>query len=267
MPELPEVETVRSGLENAWVGHTITTVELRRNSLRFPFPSDMVERLQGRKIVAIRRRAKYLLVDLDDGSIWLNHLGMTGSWTYDASEYNGKHDHVMLRFEDNSVSVYNDPRRFGVMDMMVGDSHKLLDHLGPEPLEDWSGEELSDRLAGRKSPIKTLLLDQRTVVGIGNIYACEVLNRVKISPTRKGGDITYEECQLLVDESRKVLLEAIAAGGSTLKDFKAVDGSLGYFPHQFRVYDQEGKKCPCGGIVERFMQGGRSTFWCSSCQD
>jgi formamidopyrimidine-DNA glycosylase len=265
MPELPEVETVRTGLEMAWVGHKIVEVELRRKTLRFPFPEDMIERLQGRKIVAIRRRAKYLLVDL--GSIWLNHLGMTGRWTYDASEYDGKHDHVMIRFEDGSVSVYNDPRRFGVMDIMVGASHKLLDHLGPEPLEDWSGVELADRIGGRKSPIKTLLLDQRTVVGIGNIYACEVLNRVQISPTRKGGDISEEECRLLVSESRKVLLEAIAAGGSTLKDFKAVDGSLGYFTHQFRVYDKEGQKCPCGGTVERFMQSGRSTFWCSSCQD
>jgi formamidopyrimidine-DNA glycosylase len=251
----------------AWVGHKIVEVELRRKTLRFPFPEDMIERLQGRKIVAIRRRAKYLLVDLDNGSIWLNHLGMTGRWTYDASEYDGKHDHVMIRFEDGSVSVYNDPRRFGVMDIMVGASHKLLDHLGPEPLEDWSGVELADRIGGRKSPIKTLLLDQRTVVGIGNIYACEVLNRVQISPTRKGGDISEEECRLLVSESRKVLLEAIAAGGSTLKDFKAVDGSLGYFTHQFRVYDKEGQKCPCGGTVERFMQSGRSTFWCSSCQD
>jgi formamidopyrimidine-DNA glycosylase len=267
MPELPEVETVRAGLEKAWVGHTITAVELRRKSLRFPFPKDMAERLQGRKIVAIRRRAKYLLVDLDDGSIWLNHLGMTGRWTYDASEYEGKHDHVMIRFEDESVSVYTDPRRFGMMDIMVGNSHKLLDHLGPEPLEDWSGVELADRIAGRKSAIKTLLLDQRIVVGIGNIYACEVLNRVQISPSRKGGDISEQECRSLVSESKKVLLEAIAAGGSTLKDFKAVDGSLGYFPHQFRVYDKEGEQCPCGGIVERFMQGGRSTFWCSSCQD
>jgi formamidopyrimidine-DNA glycosylase len=267
MPELPEVETVRTGLEKAWVGHTITAVELRRQSLRFPFPKDMVERLQGRKIIAIRRRAKYLLIDLDDGSIWLNHLGMTGRWTYDASDYDGKHDHVMIRFEDGSVSVYNDPRRFGVMDIMVGTSHKLLDHLGPEPLEDWSGAELANRLSGRKSAIKTLLLDQRIVVGIGNIYACEVLNRAQISPTRKGGDVSEHECRLLVTESRKVLLEAIAVGGSTLKDFKAVDGSLGYFPHQFRVYDKEREQCPCGGIVERFMQGGRSTFWCSSCQD
>ncbi|MDP6870046.1 MAG: bifunctional DNA-formamidopyrimidine glycosylase/DNA-(apurinic or apyrimidinic site) lyase [Candidatus Poseidoniaceae archaeon] len=266
MPELPEVETVRTGLSRSWKGRRIDGVDLRRNSLRFPFPENFEEQLVGRVIVDIRRRAKYLLIDLDDGNVLLSHLGMSGKWTLDASECEGKHDHVVLLLDDGSISVYNDPRRFGVLDIFDGISHKLLDHLGPEPLELWDCEDLFSKLKNRKSAIKIALLDQKVVVGVGNIYACEALYKSKISPQRLSCNISIDECRTLVREIRIILTEAIKAGGSTLKDFANVDGTLGYFPHQFKVYDKEGNMCGCGGIVERLIQGGRSTFWCSSCQ-
>ena len=266
MPELPEVETVRVGLSRSWIGKRIEGVELRRAGLRFPFPDGLEKRLTGRTITAIRRRAKYLLIDLDNEDILLSHLGMSGKWTLDASECGGKHDHVVIYLDDGSISVYNDPRRFGVLDIYRGKSHKLLDHLGPEPLEDWTAEDLYGKLQRRKSPIKICILDQKVVVGVGNIYACEALNRSHISPTRKSNKVTKKECQVLVNEIKVILAEAIQAGGSTLRDFAGVDGTLGYFPHQFRVYDKEGSGCECGGIIERLVQGGRSTFWCSSCQ-
>ena len=266
MPELPEVETVRVGLSRSWIGKRIEGVELRRAGLRFPFPDGLEKRLTGRTITAIRRRAKYLLIDLDNEDILLSHLGMSGKWTLDASECEGKHDHVVIYLDDGSISVYNDPRRFGVLDIYRGTSHKLLDHLGPEPLEDWTAEDLYGKLQRRKSPIKICILDQKVVVGVGNIYACEALNRSHISPTRKSNKVTKKECQVLVNEIKVILAEAIQAGGSTLRDFAGVDGTLGYFPHQFRVYDKEGSECECGGIIERLVQGGRSTFWCSSCQ-
>lgn len=266
MPELPEVETVRTGLSRSWIGKRIDGVELRREGLRFPFPEGLEKRLTGLTIVDVRRRAKYLLIDLDNEDILLSHLGMSGKWTLDASECEGKHDHVVIYLDDGSMSVYNDPRRFGVLDIYRGESHKLLDHLGPEPLEDWTAEDLYEKLQRRKSPIKICILDQKVVVGVGNIYACEALNRSHISPTRKSNKVTKKECQVLVNEIKVILAEAIQAGGSTLRDFAGVDGTLGYFPHQFRVYDKEGSECECGGIIERLVQGGRSTFWCSSCQ-
>ena len=266
MPELPEVETVRVGLSRSWIGKRIEGVELRRAGLRFPFPEGLEKRLTGRTITAIRRRAKYLLIDLDNEDILLSHLGMSGKWTLDARECEGKHDHVVIYLDDGSISVYNDPMRFGVLDIYRGTSHKLLDHLGPEPLEDWTAEDLYEKLQRRKSPIKICILDQKVVVGVGNIYACEALNRSHISPTRKSNKVTKKECQVLVNEIKVILAEAIQAGGSTLRDFAGVDGTLGYFPHQFRVYDKEGSECECGGIIERLVQGGRSTFWCSSCQ-
>jgi len=266
MPELPEVETVRRGLSKAWVGRTIQGVELRRENLRFPFPPDLDIKLVDRTIRNIRRRAKYLLIDLDNGSVILSHLGMSGRWTLDAADSSGKHDHVVFHLDDDTISVYTDPRRFGVLDLFDGKSHKLLDHLGPEPLDDWTGECLYHAISGRKSAIKTLILDQKIVVGVGNIYACEALHRVGIDPTRKGCDVSLEECKMLAIQIRDTLRDAIAAGGSTLKDFAATDGALGYFPHQFRVYDKEGEECSCGAIIERMVQTGRSTFWCSSCQ-
>ena len=204
--------------------------------------------------------------DLENDDILLSHLGMSGKWTLDASECEGKHDHVVIHLDDGSMSVYNDPRRFGVLDIFTGTSHKLLDHLGPEPLENWTAEDLYEKLQRRKSPIKICILDQKVVVGVGNIYACEALNRSHISPTRKSNKVTKKECQVLVNEIKVILAEAIQAGGSTLRDFAGVDGTLGYFPHQFRVYDKEGSECECGGTIERLVQGGRSTFWCPSCQ-
>ena len=266
MPELPEVETVRTGLSRSWIGKRIEGVELRREGLRFPFPDGLEKRLTGQKIIDVRRRAKYLLIDLDNEDILLSHLGMSGKWTLDASECEGKHDHVVIYLDDGSISVYNDPRRFGVLDIFTGTSHKLLDHLGPEPLENWTANDLYEKLQRRKSPVKICILDQKVVVGVGNIYACEALNRSHISPTRKSNKVTKKECQVLVNEIKVILSEAIQAGGSTLRDFAGVDGTLGYFPHQFRVYDKEGSECECGGTVERLVQGGRSTFWCSSCQ-
>ena len=266
MPELPEVETVKAGLSRSWIGKRIEGVDLRRPNLRFPFPANLEQDLVGRTITNIRRRAKYLLIDLNDGQILLSHLGMSGKWTIDATDCNGKHDHVVLYLDDGTISVYNDPRRFGVLDLFTGKSHKLLDHLGPEPLGEWVAGDLKSKLSKKKTAIKISILDQRVVVGVGNIYVCEALNRCKISPTRPSNEISDKECELLVNEIKKILAEAIQAGGSTLKDFAGVDGTLGYFPHQFKVYDKVGKKCGCGGIVERFAQGGRSTFWCPSCQ-
>ncbi len=266
MPELPEVETVRSGLSRSWKGRRIDGVDLRRESLRFPFPKDFEKRVIGRTICEIRRRAKYLLIDLDDGNVIISHLGMSGKWTLDASESDGKHDHVVLLLDDGSISVYNDPRRFGVLDIYDGRSHRLLDHLGPEPLEKWTGKDLYSKLSNRKSAIKISILDQKVVVGVGNIYACEALFNSKISPLRSSSSLSLDECNSLVKEIRNVLSRAIKAGGSTLRDFAGVDGTLGYFPHQFNVYDKEGEPCGCGGIIERIPQGGRSTFLCSSCQ-
>jgi len=266
MPELPEVETVRTGLSSSWVGKRIDGVDLRREGLRFPFPEGLEERLTGRTVKEVRRRAKYLLIDLDNGDILLSHLGMSGKWTLDASDCEGKHDHVVILFDDGSMSVYNDPRRFGVLDIFRGNSHKLLDHLGPEPLEQWTGQDLYEKLQKRKSAIKICILDQKVVVGVGNIYACEALNRSKISPTRMANKVKKKECDTLVAEIKEILAEAIRVGGSSLRDFAGVDGTLGYFIHQFKVYDKEGEECQCGGTIERLVQGGRSTFWCKSCQ-
>lgn len=266
MPELPEVETVRTGLARSWIGKRIDGVDLRRENLRFPFPEGLAERLTGRTVKDIRRRAKYLLIDLDNGDVLLSHLGMSGKWTLDASDCEGKHDHVVILFDDGSMSVYNDPRRFGVLDIFSGTSHKLLDHLGPEPLEEWTGKDLYEKLQKRKSAVKISILDQKVVVGVGNIYACEALNRAKISPTRISSKVKKKECDVLVAEIKEILAEAIRVGGSSLRDFAGVDGTLGYFIHQFKVYDKEGKDCICGGVIERLVQGGRSTFWCRSCQ-
>jgi len=300
MPELPEVETVRTGLEQAWVGRVMTDVILRRDGLRFPFPKDMAQRLNGQKIVAVRRRAKYLLIDTNDGLVFLSHLGMSGRYTLitpaevprfsephstpnhsrfgELTGYEGRHDHMEFRFDDGSVAVYTDPRRFGIADVFARAEEaeqKLLAHLGPEPLEQWSAEEAARRCQGKRSPIKTTLLDQRFVVGVGNIYACEALHRANISPTRpthkmvrKDGRPTKALIEL-VAEVKQVLNAAIAVGGSTLNDFAAVDGTLGYFGHHFQVYDREGGPClkeSCNGTVERIVQSNRSTFLCTRCQ-
>jgi formamidopyrimidine-DNA glycosylase len=268
MPELPEVETVRRGLLGL-VGKRILSVELNRADLRFPFPSDM-DSIAGRKIINIERRAKYLLIRLENDLTWLAHLGMTGRFGH---KLEGKHDHVVVDFVDGARLVYTDPRRFGIMDLIHGDSeHKLLSHLGPEPLGDhWSGEILQKSLNGRNVNIKSALLDQKVVVGIGNIYASEILFRAGVSPKRLAKNISKRKALEIYIETQNVLLTAIEAGGSTLRDgqFKGINGDLGYFPHEFSVYDREGEECTttgCEKLVKRAVQSGRSTFFCSQCQ-
>ena len=268
MPELPEVETVRRGLLTH-VGKCILSVELNRPDLRFPFPEDM-DSMAGHKILGIDRRAKYLLIRLENDLTWLAHLGMTGRFGHSLE---GKHDHVVVDFVDGSRLVYTDPRRFGIMDLIRGGSnHPLLDHLGPEPLGDeWNAQYLHESLRARNISIKTALLDQKIIVGIGNIYASEILFRAGISPRRLAKNISKKQATAIHDETHTVLLTAIDAGGSTLRDgqFRQVDGTLGYFPHEFAVYDREGEECislGCSNRIQRVVQSGRSTFYCGSCQ-
>ena len=268
MPELPEVETVRRGLLPL-VGKRILSLELTRPNLRFPFPLDM-DSISGRKIEGIDRRAKYILIRLEGNLTWLCHLGMTGRF---GNKPEGKHDHVLVDFFDGTRLVYTDPRRFGIMDLFEGRyNHKLLNNLGPEPLgSDWNGGHLYDSLRGRNVSIKSALLDQHIVVGIGNIYASEILFRAGISPKRKAKNISKPMSERIYQQTLEVLKTAIEAGGSTLSDgqFKNVDGDLGYFPHEFAVYDRENENCVsfgCGGLVKRIVQSGRSTFYCSKCQ-
>lgn len=283
MPELPEVETVRKGLVRHLQGGTISSVDLRRKGLRFPFPKDMEDRMENRRIEKISRRAKYLLIHLDDESTWLVHLGMTGKFTLfrNESEYEetSKHDHVIIRMENGAIAVYNDPRRFGLMDLIDAggeQNHRLLAGIGCEPLsEKFNAESFSKSIENKKSPIKTALLDQRIVAGLGNIYVCEILNRAGVSPRRMASSVASSvgrvdsRCERIVEQTKQVLGEAIAAGGSTISDFAAVDGDLGYFAHSFRVYGREGEPClthSCSGKIKRIVQGGRSTFFCSKCQ-
>ncbi len=268
MPELPEVETVRRGLLRL-VGKRILSVELNRPNLRFPFPDDM-DSIAGREILDIERRAKYLLIGLEGGLTWLAHLGMTGRFGH---QLEGKHDHVVVDFVDGTRLVYTDPRRFGMMDLIrPGESHKLLQDLGPEPLgESWSGEQLHTSIRNRQVSIKSALLNQHIVVGIGNIYASEILFRSGISPKRLAKNVSVKMANDIYQQTQHVLLTAIEAGGSTLKDgqFKQLDGDLGYFPHEFAVYDREGEICidpNCEKKVKKLVQSGRSTFYCSSCQ-
>ncbi|MGE0628808.1 MAG: bifunctional DNA-formamidopyrimidine glycosylase/DNA-(apurinic or apyrimidinic site) lyase [Hyphomicrobiaceae bacterium] len=292
MPELPEVETVRRGLEPVMAGARIVRVTQRRPDLRFPLPDRFSARLQGRRIESIGRRAKYLLARLDRGETLLMHLGMTGRFSiipasngtasvpfsHDAIS-DGAHDHLVFEFEDGSTVIYNDPRRFGFMDLIADagmETHKLLAGLGPEPLgNSFNAAYLASRAQGKSTDLKAFLLDQRIVAGLGNIYVCEALFRVGLSPKRgagclvtKGGRPT-ERCERLVPAIREVLEEAIAAGGSTLRDYRHTDGALGYFQHSFKVYGREGEPCTregCQGIVGRIVQSGRSTFHCRTCQ-
>ena len=281
MPELPEVETVRAGLERHLLGRRIERAEARRPDLRGPLPECMAEDLTGRRVVALERRAKYLVIRLEGDLVWLVHLGMTGRFTLSPSDPGspGKHDHVLLWMDDGGHVAFNDARRFGSMDLFPGsafEDHKSLRSLGPEPLSDnFNSRSLAAALAGKQAPLKSALLDQRVVAGLGNIYVCEILNRAGLSPRRKahtivgkGGRPTLRTGRV-VDETKAVLKEAIAAGGSTLKDFAGVDGVLGYFPHSFRVYGREGEPCLTAGCerpIERIVQSGRSTFFCPSCQ-
>jgi formamidopyrimidine-DNA glycosylase len=267
MPELPEVETTVRGLAKVLDGRRIARVEARRADLRRAMPVDLGQRLTGAIVTDLRRRAKYGLIDTDRGDTLVFHLGMSGHWRIDPSEI-GKHDHFILTTDDGRQLALNDARRFGSLDLEP--TGELTDRgpikaLGPEPL-DMDARMLRERLAGRSAAIKLLLLDQSIVAGLGNIYVCEALHRAGIHPLRAGGSVSLARLERLVPAIHDVLAEAIAAGGSTLRDFASPDGELGYFPKSFAVYDREGWPCSCGGTVKRIVQGARSTFYCPRCQ-
>lgn len=287
MPELPEVETVRRGLVPRLVGHVLTRVDQHRPDLRFPLPRDFVRRLTGRRVIAIGRRAKYLLLDLDDGNVLMVHLGMSGRMVLEAPRGQAQtlgefhhahnqhdaHDHVVLTTDEGWAVRFNDPRRFGMMDLVPAAelaAHKLIRMLGPEPLDaGFDAAELERRLKGKKTPIKAALLDQRVVVGIGNIYACEALFLSGISPRRSAHTVKGERADRLMASIKQVLLRSIDDGGSTLRDHVQPGGELGYFQTRFNVYDREGAICAthdCGRAVRRLVQAGRSTFYCAGCQ-
>ncbi|WP_395540528.1 bifunctional DNA-formamidopyrimidine glycosylase/DNA-(apurinic or apyrimidinic site) lyase [Neotabrizicola sp. sgz301269] len=282
MPELPEVETVRRGLAPVLEGRVIAQARVNRPDLRFPLPDRMAERLTGARVLALRRRSKYILADLSTAETLLIHLGMSGRMLVSGTMLGDfhhdhpapqKHDHVVLEIEGGARVTFNDARRFGAMDLMATDTaeaHPLLAKLGPEPLGNaFDGAFLAAALAGRRTPIKSALLDQHLVAGLGNIYVCEVLYRAGIAPQRLAGDLTAAQAAALAPVIRDVLDEAIAAGGSSLRDYRQADGELGYFQHVFRVYDREGQPCVtsgCGGTVARIVQSGRSSFYCPTCQ-
>ena len=267
MPELPEVETTVRGLAKVLQGRRLASVEARRPDLRRALPVDLGQRLTGARVSGLRRRAKYGLIDTDRGDTLVFHLGMSGHWRVDPGAI-GKHDHFILQTDDGRRVALNDARRFGSLDLVATDELEdwpPFKALGPEPL-DLDPRELQRRLAGRTAAIKLLLLDQRIVAGLGNIYVCEALYRAGIHPKRAGGSVSLRRLERLVTAIRDVLDEAIAAGGSTVKDFASPDGELGYFSKAFAAYDREGRPCGCGGTVRRFVQGGRSTFYCPRCQ-
>ncbi len=288
MPELPEVETVRRGLEPAMVGARIERVEVRRGDIRFPFPPRFGERLTGRRIEGVARRAKYLLVALDSGETLIAHLGMSGSFRIEevfVGEFHHprskdpKHDHVVLHLDNGKVVTYNDPRRFGFMDLADAgtlDRHPRLAELGDEPLAaGFDAARIATLFAGSRAPLKAALLDQKRIAGLGNIYVCEALYRANLSPFRPAADLATAKgaptkaARALAKAIRAVLEEAIEAGGSTLRDHRRADGELGYFQHSFAVYDRQGAACPnrgCRGTIGRDAQSGRSTFYCPDCQ-
>lgn len=279
MPELPEVETVRRGLAPALDDRRIARAIQRRPDLRYPLPERFAARLTGRRVIGLGRRAKYILARLEGDEVLLVHLGMSGRFTVHAPGHapgvgTAVHDHIVLDMEDGTRIVYADPRRFGFMDLvpeaMLGENTHLKG-LGPEPLgNEFSASVLSERLEGRRAPIKAALLDQRTVAGLGNIYVCEALHRAGVSPNRQAASVAgYGRAERLAAAIRSVLADAIAAGGSTLRDYARTDGELGYFQHAFAVYDREGEPCSksgCGGTVKRIVHSGRSTFYCPRCQ-
>ena len=269
MPELPEVETTVRGLRPVLEGQRIARVVPRRADLRRAIPQDLGQRLTGATVTAIGRGAKYGLIDTDRGDTLVFHLGMSGRWRVDPTELL-PHDHLLIDTEAGRALALNDPRRFGSLDLLrtdVLDDWAPFRALGPEPLgPEFTGAYLAHALSGRVAPIKALLLDQRVVAGLGNIYVCEALNLSRIAPARAGGQISRVRLDRLVEAVRNVLLAAIEAGGSTLRDYARPDGELGYFSKQWRVYGREGEHCPCGGMVQRRTEGGRSTFWCPKCQ-
>jgi formamidopyrimidine-DNA glycosylase len=291
MPELPEVETVRRGLEPAMEGKRFVKVEVRRGDLRWPLPKNFAERLKGKTVTGLGRRAKYLLADLSSGDVLLMHLGMSGS--FHVFQENGKHlgryyherskhvahDHVVFHMSSGASVTFNDPRRFGSMKLVARDkldAEPLLKGLGPEPLgNEFDAALLARACQGKKTSLKAALLDQRIVAGLGNIYVCEALYMARLSPKRLASTIAdrngapNERAERLVDAIKAVLQAAIKAGGSSLRDHRQTDGGLGMFQHDFQVYDREGEPCRapgCGGTVKRIVQNGRSTFYCPSCQ-
>ncbi|EIM29085.1 bifunctional DNA-formamidopyrimidine glycosylase/DNA-(apurinic or apyrimidinic site) lyase [Microvirga lotononidis] len=292
MPELPEVETVRRGLEPAMVGARLTKVTQRRPDLRFPFPERFAERLEGQEVTALGRRAKYLLADLASGEVLVMHLGMSGRFlvtmegaTRRPGEFHhehgglGAHDHVVFQLSNGATVTYNDARRFGFMDLVPRSAIETSKHfagMGIEPLgNELSGETIARLFQGKRTPLKAALLDQRLIAGLGNIYVCEALFRTGLHPEAPAGSLATKKgkptdtAYRLADVIRDVLAEAVEAGGSTLRDHAQVDGSLGYFQHSFRVYDREGEPCvtpACTGTVTRLVQSGRSTFYCPECQ-
>jgi len=278
VPELPEVETVRRGLLPKLVGRRLVRVVQRRRDLRVPLPHRFAQRVEGREVLGIDRRAKYLLIRLDDGQTLIAHLGMSGRMTlHDAASAArhpfDRHDHVVLETDQGWQVRFNDARRFGLMLLERDDAvpgHKLFKDLGPEPLdESFDGAALAERLAGRRTSIKAALLDQKTLVGVGNIYACEALFLAGISPRRSAHTVQGERAERLVAAIKQVLMRAIDDGGSTLRDHVQPGGELGYFQTRFNVYDRVGAVCPtrdCGRAVRRLVQSGRSTFYCSHCQ-
>jgi formamidopyrimidine-DNA glycosylase len=297
MPELPEVETVRRGLEPVMEGARFTKVEINRGDLRWPLAGDFRQRLEGKTVTGIGRRAKYLLADLSSGDVLLMHLGMSGSFhVFHEKARHGKgesvgnyyhersqhvaHDHVVFHMSSGAIVTFNDPRRFGSMKIVPRarlDDEPLLKGLGPEPLGNaFDAAMLARACKGKKTSLKAALSDQRVVAGLGNIYVCEALHRARLSPKRLASTIATksgapnERAERLVEGIKAVLNEAIKAGGSSLRDHKRTNGELGMFQHHFRVYDREGEKCPtpgCGGTVKRIVQNGRSTFYCPSCQN
>lgn len=269
MPELPEVETTVRGLLPVLEGRRLVTVEARRADLRRAFPPDLRQRLTGATVTGLGRRAKYGLINTDRGDSLIFHLGMSGRWRIDPAEL-GPHDHFLLETEESRRLALNDPRRFGSVDLVRTDSvnsYEPFTRMGPEPLgEQFSASYLAAALKGRTAPVKALLLDQRVVAGLGNIYVCEALHMAGIAPGRAGGRIGKQRLERLVEATKAVLLAAIEAGGSTLRDYVRPDGELGYFSEQWRVYGREGEPCLCGASIRRRAEGGRSTFFCASCQ-
>ena len=291
MPELPEVETVRRGLAPAMLGARIGKVELRRADIRFPFPASFAKRLTGQRIVDMGRRAKYLLFQLDGGETLIAHLGMSGSFRMEKTtastpgkfhherSKDPKHDHVVLVLDNGWVVTYNDPRRFGFMDLAPTETleqHPRMRGLGAEPLApEFDAERLAGLFAGCRAPLKSALLDQKRIAGLGNIYVCEALFRAGLAPSRPASILANargaptKAATAISQAIRAVLEEAVEAGGSTLRDHRQANGELGYFQHVFKVYDREGRPCVregCRGTIMRITQSGRSTFYCSKCQ-
>jgi formamidopyrimidine-DNA glycosylase len=269
MPELPEVETTVRGLARVLQGQRLTSVVVNRPDLRRPFPPDLVQALTGATVTGLGRRAKYGLIHTDRDLTMIFHLGMSGRWRIDP-EVADKHDHMLLETASGHVLALNDPRRFGSVDLTETAALARwpgFRTIGPEPLgTDFTPAHLQRALAGRIAAIKLMLLDQKIVSGLGNIYVCEALNRAGISPLRPAGQVGRPAISRLVPAIKAVLAEAIEAGGSTIRDYVQPDGELGYFANSWRVYGREGEACPCGGTVERFAQGGRSSWWCARCQ-